>query len=189
MLLDTHRAPFEQGIEALLEGPRDLDYVEGKNLAIEWRFFQNRPEGIPDAAAELVQLPVDVIVAGGTAAAVGAHEASDRVPIVAAGFSNPDLQISGGKRLIQSLGRPGANVTGVTAYVSALAARRVELLVAMLGDASRIAVLWANSEYSSDDLKAIEQAAQKLGVDVVWEQVGDPADPTATRLTLLHPAA
>jgi putative tryptophan/tyrosine transport system substrate-binding protein len=176
MLLDTGRQAFEPSIEGLTQGLRELGYVEGENLIVEWRFYQNKPDGIREAAAELVDRPVDLIIAGGTAAAVGAQQASKNVPIVAAGFSNPFVETAPGRPLVASLAHPGGNVTGVTSLAPAVAGKRVQLLSEALSGAKRLAVLSTDSPNRAQDYAEIQQASNQLQAEVIWITVDDPAD-------------
>jgi putative tryptophan/tyrosine transport system substrate-binding protein len=108
--------------EAFLQGLRDLGYVEGGNVVIEYRDAEGKPERLPALAAELVGLKVDVIfVGGGTLAALAAMQATRTVPIVFAGVADPV-----GSGLVTSLARPGGNVTGSSLLVPELGGKRLE---------------------------------------------------------------
>src|SRR5919109_2551910 len=110
-------------IEALRQGLRDLGYVEGKNIVFEWRWAEGKPDRIPDLAAELVKLKVDVIVTQGPAVNRPAKEATSTIPIVM-GFDNDPV----GSGLIASLARPGGNITGLSALAPELSGKQLELL-------------------------------------------------------------
>jgi putative ABC transport system substrate-binding protein len=96
-------------IEAFRQGLRDLGYVEGKNIIIEWRYAEAKPERLPALAAELVRLKVDVIVTGGEAATRPAKEATSTIPIVMAQDADPV-----GTGFVVSLAQPGGNITGLS---------------------------------------------------------------------------
>ncbi len=128
--------PINREARAFVHGLRDLGWVDGRNVIIEHRSAEGRPERLPALLRELVDLPVDVIVTGGTAAALAAKRATDTTPIVAIG---PDLVALG---LAGSLARPGANVTGLTFYAGpAMLAKRLELLKLAVPAATRVAIV------------------------------------------------
>ena len=109
--------------EAFLQGLRDLGYVEGRNLVIEYRYAEGKIERLPALAAELVALKVDVIVAPGTAAALAAKQATRTIPIVFPAVSDP---VATG--LVASFARPGGNVTGLSFFSPELVGKCLELL-------------------------------------------------------------
>ena len=112
-------------LAGLLRGLRERGYVEGRNLQIEYRSADGRADRFPDLAADLVRLPVDLIVTRGTPAAKAAKGATEPVPIVMAAIGEPL-----GVGVVASLAHPGGNVTGLSAFVTELAGKRVELLKA-----------------------------------------------------------
>ena len=124
--------------DAFVEGMRDLGYIEGKNLVIEWRFADGNYERLPDLAAELVQLSPEVIVTHGTPPAYALQRTTSIIPIVIAALSNP---VADG--FAASLARPGGNITGLSAIVSDLSETKLELLKIMIPRLSRVAVLVA----------------------------------------------
>ncbi len=124
-------------VDAFRQSLRTLGYVEGRNVTIEYRWAAGRIEQLPELAAELVRLPVDVIVTRGTSAALAAKNASGTIPIVMATSGDPV-----GTGIVQSLARPGGNVTGLSSQVADLVGKRLELLRAVLPTVSRVAVLW-----------------------------------------------
>ena len=149
-------------LEALREGLRDLGYVEGKNVAFEYRWAEGKYERLPDLAAELVRLKVDVIVTGGTAAIRAAKQATTTTPIV--------MTTSGdavGSGLVDSLARPGGNVTGLTFFVPELMAKRLELLKEAVPRIRRVAVL-VNPDDPSHVLvlESMEMTARALNVEL-----------------------
>jgi len=130
------------GVPSFLEGVfrqglRDLGYIEGRNIVIEYRYADGRVERLPKLVAELVHLNVDIIVAaGGTPAALAAKRAITTIPIVVAGVGDPV-----GSGLVSSLARPGGNVTGLTVLSRDTAGKRLELLRTIVPRLGRAAVL------------------------------------------------
>src|SRR3989449_5221976 len=123
-------------LEAFRQGLRELGYMEGQDIVIEYRFAEGRDEGLADFAAELVQLKVDVIIAGGPAAIRATQHATSTIPIVMAG--NPDPVAQG---FVTSLARPGGNTTGLSLLNMDLPGKRLELLKETVPQSARIAVL------------------------------------------------
>jgi putative ABC transport system substrate-binding protein len=121
----------------LRQGLNELGWVEGKNLVIEWREADGKPERFPSLAADLVRLKVDLIVAMGAPATHAARQATSTIPIVGLGLSDPV-----GQGLVASLVRPGGNITGTATLFSELAMKRLELLRETLPGLSRVAVVW-----------------------------------------------
>jgi putative ABC transport system substrate-binding protein len=136
---DTRPAAPPPSLEAFATGLRDLGYLEGQNLVIEWRFAEGVFTRLPDLAAELVRSGVDVIAVAGPGPIRAAREATKTIPIVMlAGSSDPV-----GEGLVASLARPGGNVTGLTYAVSPdRFGKQLELLKEAVGGVSRVAVLW-----------------------------------------------
>jgi len=142
---------------------RELGYVEGQNLVIDWRYQLGRSNRLPSLAAELVRLKPDVIVADVTVAIRAAMQATATIPIVMA--SSADAVGSG---LVANLGRPGGNVTGVTIMLAEVSAKRLQLLKEMAPNASRVAVLWDPAiPWHRALLKEIEAAAPSLRLQPV----------------------
>ncbi len=131
--LEPHRAV----LEAFRQGLRKLGYTEGQNILIEYRFSEGREERLPDLAAELVQLKVDVIVTAGIPAALAAKRVTATIPIVVAGASNLV-----GAGLVASLARPGGNLTGTDSLTADLSGKRLELLKEVLPKLARVGALW-----------------------------------------------
>src|SRR5262249_36749552 len=136
---------------------RELGYVEGKNLVLEWRSAELRLERMPELVAELVGLKGDVLVAPGAPAGVAATDATQTIPIVM--MSNDPVALG----LIGSLSRPGGNVTGLNFYYEAITGKRLELLKEMVPGLARVGVL-RNPMYPADPIvwKETEVAAQRL---------------------------
>ena len=134
--LGTNRAVATRHVDAFLQGLRDLGYVEGRNLVIEYRDAEGKLERLPALAAELVALQVDVIVAATTPGALAAKQATKTVPIVFAVAADP---VTDG--LVASLARPGGNVTGSSFIGSDLIGKLMELLKQAVPGVGRVAVL------------------------------------------------
>jgi ABC-type uncharacterized transport system substrate-binding protein len=131
-------------LKAFQQGLRDLGYVEGQNIVIEYRFGKGKSEGYPYLAAELVQLKVDVIVTSSTPAIESVKNATSTIPIVMAASADPV-----GSGLIASLDRPGGNITGLAMLSPELSGKRLELLKETVPRLSRVAVLWNPRNISS----------------------------------------
>jgi len=163
--------------EAFRQGLRDLGYIEGRNVVIEYRDAEGKLERLPALAAELVALKVDVIVsAGGTPPALAAKQATRTLPIVFAFAGDP---VKSG--LVTSLARPGGNVTGSSMLGTAeLVGKRLELLTQAVPGVSRVAVLrhpgFVSERADKDNLKAIDAAARALGVRLQVVEARGPAD-------------
>jgi ABC-type uncharacterized transport system substrate-binding protein len=162
-------------LEAFRQGLRDLGYVEGRNLVIEYRDAQGKLEPLPALAAELVALKVDVIVASSTAAALAAKQTTSVVPIVFA--TVPDPVASG---LVASLARPGGNVTGLSNLNADLVGKGLEYLTQAVPGARRVAVLSQPGAFGErterEMLKAAEVAAAALGIQLQFVEARGPAD-------------
>jgi putative ABC transport system substrate-binding protein len=155
--------------DAFRAGLRDLGYVEGQNITIEYRLAAGDFSRLPAMAGELVRLPVDVIViAGGTNVAQIAQAATRTIPIV--GALGPDPVAAG---LAASLARPGANVTGFSGFGVELSGKRLQLLKETFPAISRLAVLWSPSDRTLNR-RATEEAARVLGVELRTIEVAAP---------------
>jgi putative ABC transport system substrate-binding protein len=161
--------------EAFRQGLRDLGYVEGRNVVIEYRDAEGKFERLPALAAELVALKVDVIVAPNTVAALAAKQATRALPIV---FAAPADPVASG--LVTSLARPGGNVTGLSNLAPELVGKGLELLTQAVPGLTRVAVLWhpggLGERTEKDMLKAAEVAARALGVRLQVVEARGPAD-------------
>src|SRR5713101_1736355 len=133
---DPSRA--NQSVGDFQQGLRDLGYVDGQNLVIEYRYASGNAERLPELAAELVRLKVDVIVTSGDAAALAAKRATNVIAIVATEFGSDPVKAG----LVASLGRPGGNVTGMAAISEELWQKRLGLLKQVVPKLSRLVVLW-----------------------------------------------
>jgi putative ABC transport system substrate-binding protein len=151
--------------EAFLQALKDLGYVDGKNIRIEYRYADGNPKRWPHLAQDLVRNKVDVLVTAGIGPARAAKEATSTIPIIVG--TAGDLVRTG---LVVSLARPGGNLTGVTEISPDSAGKRLELLKELVPNATKIAVIWHSQGGASDDeeeLKAIESAARELGVKIL----------------------
>jgi putative ABC transport system substrate-binding protein len=146
---------------------RDLGYVEGKNIAVEYRFADNKLDRLPALADELIRLKVDVLVAVTTNDALAAKKATRTIPIVFLNVSDP---IAVG--LIDSLARPGGNITGITNIAAELSGKRLELLKETVAKLSRVAVLWNPQDpASAQQWKESHFPARELGLQLHSMQV------------------
>ena len=162
---DYYYGPFRQGM-------RERGYVEGRNLAIEWRSAEGDNERLPGVAAELVQWKPDVIVTGGTPATLAARRAAGATPIVMVGVSDPV-----GSGFVNSLARPGGTITGLSNMVAEFAPKVLELLRTMVPKVARVAVLVNPSNDShASVLKNIQSAAQRIGVKIVPIEARNPGE-------------
>src|SRR2546427_8306911 len=162
--------------EAFLQGLRDLGYVEGRNIVIEYRDAEGKPERFPALAAELVALKVDVIVAAaGRPAALAAKQVTSVIPMVFAAAGDP---VTSG--LVTSLARPGGNVTGLSNVTPELVGKWFDLLTQTVTGVSRVALLWEpgtmQERADKDTLRAADVAARALGVRLQVVEVRGPAD-------------
>ena len=146
--------------DAFRQGLRELGYVEGQNISIDFRYAEGWPERLPDLAAELVRLKVDVIVAAPEASIQAAQQATRTIPIVMAVSFDPV-----GRGFVASLPRPGGNITGLSSVGPELTGKRLELLKDMVPKLSQVAVVWdAGSPSEADQLKEMEAAARTVRV-------------------------
>ena len=158
-------------LDAIRQGLRELEYIEGQNIVIEYRYAEGKAERFADLAAELVRLRLDVIVTVGTQATLAVKQASSTIPIVVAGAG--DLVGAG---LVASLARPGGNVTGSTNIDPDLSAKRLELLKESFPELSRVAVLYrGGSGGDAEELKETQAAARTLKIQVQPLAVKDPS--------------
>jgi putative ABC transport system substrate-binding protein len=167
------RADAAPYLDAFLIGLREIGWVEGKNIFIEYRWAEGRPERLPDLAAELVRLKVDVTLAGPTSASVAAKNATETIPIVMIAVRDPV-----GTGLIASLVRPGGNVTGVSGYAGLeIVAKQLVLLKETVPKIRRVAILSnpANA-YHQFAIREVNVAARSLGVQLQLLEARGPND-------------
>jgi putative ABC transport system substrate-binding protein len=174
--LALNRAAGPLRLEAFLQGLRDLGYVEGRSVVIEYRDAEGKSERLPSLAAELVALKVDVIVAGGGAqAALAAKQTTRTIPIVFASTADPV-----GSGLVTSLAQPGGNVTGLSLIFPELVGKCLEQIKLAVPGVTRVAVLWQPGAYGErtekDMLKRADVAGRALGVRLQIVEARGPAD-------------
>jgi ABC-type uncharacterized transport system substrate-binding protein len=159
-------------IEALRQGLRELEYVEGKNIVIEWRSAEGKLDRLPALAAELVRLKVDVIVSSAASQTPVAKEATKTIPIVMAQDNDP---VATG--IVASLARPGGNITGLSTLAPEVSGKRLELLKEIVPKLSRVAVLGTSTRTgNARPLKEVELAAGAFKVQVQYLDVLDVKD-------------
>src|SRR5712691_3820776 len=161
----------DRGLDPFRQGLQDLGYVEGKNIAIAYRFAEGKAERLPELAAELVGLKVDMIVAYAFLAARAAKQATQTIPIVMVDVGRDPVEAG----LVESLARPGGNVTGLTNMGVQLHGKRLELLKEVVPLGSRVAVLvdGATPGQRLLNMQEAEPAARALGLTVqAWEVQG-----------------
>ena len=151
-----------QEVTAFTDGLRELGWVEGKNIAFEKRYAENRPERLAEFANELVDRKVDVIVTEGTLAPLAAKRATSTIPIVMTVAGDPV-----GSGLVVSLARPGGNVTGMSLMAPDLGGKRLQLLNELLPQLARVAVLWNSANpYAALVFRETQAAGRTLGTEV-----------------------
>jgi len=161
--LKTTIEPFRQGL-------RDLGYIEGKNLTIEYRAAEGKFEQMPEIIAELIGLGVNVIVTSGMPAVIAAKKATSTIPIVTA---NADNLVEAG--VVTSLAHPGGNVTGLTRVDADFSAKRLELLKESFSRLSRVAVLsYGTMGGDQEELHEIQSAGRKLAIEIQPFPTPDP---------------
>jgi putative ABC transport system substrate-binding protein len=172
MLERTSAAINAANLDGFRQGLREHGYVEGKNLVLEYRSADGRDERSPILATELVRLKVDLILTRGTPAALAAKNATGTIPVIIIGVGDPV-----GQGVVASLARPGGNVTGLSAVVTELYAKRVQLLRDLAPRAARIAALFNMSNPAiPPQWKEVEIAARSLGLQPQLLDVRKPED-------------
>ena len=165
-------SPSHPTVKALSQGLNELGWVEGKNIAIEYRGTEGDITRLPDLAAELVRLKVDVIVAPTTGAALAAKNATPSTPIVMVYIGDPI-----GAGLVASLARPGGNITGVSWGGIELSSKQLELLKETVPRLSKLAVLKnPASQFHRQVVKDVETSARTLGLHLQILEVREPAE-------------
>jgi putative ABC transport system substrate-binding protein len=153
--------------EAFRQGLRELGYVEGKNIVIDWRSADGKLDRLPALAAELVRLKVDLILTGGPTATLAAKATTSTIPIVM-GFDNDPV----GSGVVASLARPGGNITGLSALAPEIGGKQLELLKEIVPKLARLAVFGNNDEPgNAQNLKEVELAAKAFGLKLQYLNV------------------
>ena len=161
----ARRKAFQQGL-------RELGYVEGKNIIIEWRFAEEKFDRLPALAAELVRLKVDIIVTAGPQATRPAKQATSTIPIVMAQDPDPI-----GDGFVASLARPGGNITGLSSLAPELSGKQLELMKEIVPKLSHVAVFGTSiNPGNAQNLKEVELAAKAFGVKLQYLDVLSPDD-------------
>jgi putative ABC transport system substrate-binding protein len=160
----------DPSMEVARRALRDLGYVEGQNLAIEYRYAEGRTERLPALAADLVSTKPDVVFASGGDVTPAAVKATQAIPIVFTSSADP-VQLG----FVASLARPGGNATGVTFLLDELASKRLEILKQAAPRVSRVGFLW-NPDHVDNELTEAERAAASLGVELKPLAVRGPGD-------------
>jgi putative ABC transport system substrate-binding protein len=167
ILVGASASSVSTRVEALRRRLRELGYVEGKNIVIEYRYAEGKLERLPDLAAELVRLKVDVIVTSAGPAVSAAKKASATIPIVFATAADPV-----GAGLVSSLARPGGNITGLSLMAPDLNGKRLELLKEAFPKVRRVAFLWGSGGARGNlTLTEMEAAAKALRIKLLSLEV------------------
>ncbi len=154
--------------EAFRQGLKDLGYLEGQNILIEWRYTEDKSDRVTEFATELVRLDLDAIVAANAAAVSALKRATTTIPIVVESYGG-DLVADG---IVTSFAKPGANITGLTALDSELSGRQMSLLKETLPKLSRLAVIWKSDDSGSPiQWQETQTAAGILGIQLVSHKV------------------
>jgi putative tryptophan/tyrosine transport system substrate-binding protein len=171
-LIGQSRSTGSGRIDPFRQGLRELGYVEGKNIVIEWRSAEEKLDRLPALAAELVRLKVDVIVTAGRIPTRTAKEATSTIPIVMTQDSDPVAN-----RFVASLARPGGNITGLSTLAPELSGKRLELLKETIPKLSRVAVFGTSTLLGSAQmLREVDLAAKSFGVTLQYVDVLSPKD-------------
>ena len=158
-------------LEAFRQGLRELGYVEGKNIVVEYRWAEGKIERLPDLATELVRLKADVIVTASSTVTHAAKEATSTIPIVMALDNDP----VGNGFVVASLARPGGNITGLATLYPEISGKRLELLKEIIPKLSRVAVFGTSTQPGNAQLlREVELAAGAFGVKLQYLDVLDP---------------
>jgi putative ABC transport system substrate-binding protein len=167
LLIPVSQSAFSSRMDAFRKGLRELGYVEGQNIVIEYRFADEKTDRLPDLAHELVRVKSDVIVTASAPGVSAAKKASSSVPIIFAGITDP---IASGH--VASFARPGGNVTGLTNISQELDGKRLELLKETFPKIARVAYLWSKNSPETE-MKAV---ARTLGLQLQTLAVATSAD-------------
>ena len=163
-------APPNANLDAFIQGLRELGYIEGKNILVEYRFAEGKADRLPELARELVLLKVDAIFTAGTPAIFALKGATKTIPIVFFSASDPV-----GTGVVASLAHPGGNITGISVLASDLWPKRLELLKEIFPKLSRVAMLWNKGNAGMAlEAKATQEVAGPLGVTLQDRGVKDP---------------
>ncbi|HEX9446292.1 MAG TPA: ABC transporter substrate-binding protein [Candidatus Binatia bacterium] len=163
---------FSVRTDAFRQGLRELGYAEGQNVVLEYRYADGRFDRLPDLAAEMVRLKVDVVVTGDTPAVQALKSLTATLPIVMGNVADP---VSVG--LVASLARPGGNITGLTTLALDLDGKRLELLKEIMPKASRVSFLWdPTNPAMTNRLKEVQGAARALDISLQSLEIRNPKE-------------
>jgi putative ABC transport system substrate-binding protein len=170
LIVDSPSAALTR-VEAFQRGLKDLGYVEGKNIIIEYRYAEAKADRLPQLASELIRRKIDVLITGGgNQVASAAMKATQKIPIVMTNVADPV-----GSGFVESLARPGGNVTGLTSVTYDLSGKRLELIKESLPKVSRIAVLYDPSDPAKvTEFKEMRTIARSLGVELLSLEARGP---------------
>jgi ABC-type uncharacterized transport system substrate-binding protein len=168
----TSAAVEKSRIDAFQQGLREFGYVEGKNIGIEYRWAEGKLDRLPELAAELVRLRVDILLTGGSTSSRAAKEATTTIPIVMAQVNDPV-----GNRMVASLAHPGGNITGLSTLVPELSGKRLELLKEIIPKLSHVALFGSsNTPGNAEALSETELAAKAFRVHFQYLEIRGPKD-------------
>jgi putative ABC transport system substrate-binding protein len=159
-------------VEAFRQELNKLGWIEGKNVTIEYRFAEQKSERLPELAADLVRLKVDLIVTVNTPSALASKKATTSIPIVMANAADPV-----GAGLVASLARPGGNVTGFSGLATELNTKRLEILKDAVPKLARVGLLWPSGSGVGADLQLKELRAAALALKLKLEEIETELDP------------
>ena len=168
--LDAPAATAAARIEAFRQGLRELGYIEGKNIIIEWRSAEGNPERRSEIAAELVRLKVDVIVSGGPTVTRAIKEATSTIPIVMGQDTDPV-----GSGFVASLARPGGNITGLSALAPEMSGKELQLLKEIMPRLSRVAII--GNSTNPGDAQSLRETVLAAGAFEIYLRYLDVLDP------------
>ena len=172
LLFSSSPLPRSARIEAFRQGLRELGYAEGKDILIEYRYAEGKPDRLPELAVQLAALKVDVIVTGGSSPTDAAKQATAKIPIVMMQDIDPV-----GNGFVASLAQPGGNITGLSNFAPELSGKRMELLKEIVPMISRVAVLGGlSASVNAQGLREVELAARGFGVQLQYFDVRDLGD-------------
>ena len=170
--------------DAFRQGLRELGYVDGRNISIEYRWGRGRTDQFSDFAADVVRAKVEIIVAANTLAGQAAHQATRTIPIVIAVIDDPV-----GRGFVATLAKPGGNVTGMTTQAPDIAAKRLQLMKEALPGAARIGLLVDTSnEGHRRYVKEVQEASRRLGMSLHLREVGSATDLEGTFMSMTRDA-
>ena len=183
--LSLRASPPNDNDEAFLQGLRDLGYIEGRTIVIDYRWAAGKVNHLSSLAEDLVRLKTDIIVASSTPAVEAAKNASRTIPIVMTGAADPV-----GTGFVASLARPGGNITGMSAILPELAGKRLELLRDILPKLSRVAFLAHGGDPAHKlFLKEAREAAEKFGIQIQPFVIGGPEEITGAFSAMMRERA